>query len=270
MGVPLLLSGINIYPIKSARGLAQPAWDVDELGLRLDRRWMVVDAAGEFLSQRTCPRLALACPSLGDDGLTVRAPALPELAIPLSPPPGALLPVTVWGALTCGRPVSADADRWFTALLGTPCRLVYMPDEVVRPVDHTSARAGERTSFTDGFPFLLISQGSLDDLNGRLASPLPMNRFRPNLVVSGCAPFAEDGWAGFQIGAVRFRVAKPCARCVLTTVDQETAEKGVEPLRTLATYRRSAEGQVLFGQNLLHAGSGRLEVGMTVDLTEDS
>ena len=177
------------------------------------------------------------------------------------------MPVTVWGGETRGVPVSADADRWFTALLGHSCHLVFMRDDVVRPVRADYAFDGERTSYTDGFPFLLISEASLAELNRRLAEPLPMNRFRPNLVVAGAEPFAEDRWQGIRIGPVTFRVAKPCPRCVMTTVDQSRGiSTSTEPLRTLASFRRNTEGQVEFGQNLLHGGSGRLEVGMPVEL----
>jgi len=162
--------------------------------------------------------------------------------------------------------VDGGAGEWFTRLLGVRSQLVYMPDDVVRPVDPTYGVSTDRVSFADGFPFLLISQESLDDLNRRLAVPLPMNRFRPNLVVSGCAPFAEDGWPGFAAGGVEFRVVKPCARCVITTTDQATGERGREPLRTLATYR-NVGGKVMFGQNVIHRGTGSLELGNRVELT---
>jgi len=199
----------------------------------------------------------------------LRAPGTADLELPLEPPPGADVTVTVWAGETRGRPVSAGADRWVSAFLGIECRVVYMPDDVVRPVRPDYASDGERTSFTDGFPFLLISEASLDDLNQRLAAPVPMNRFRPSLVVAGAEPFAEDRWRRIRIGPVGFRVAKPCPRCVMTTVDQALGRSpSTEPLRTLATFRRNADGQVDFGQNLLHAGTGRLEVGMPVELLD--
>jgi uncharacterized protein YcbX len=264
----LRLSAINVYPLKSAGGLTQTSWDVDAFGLRHDRRWMLVDDSGAFLSQREHPRLALVRPEIGPVALTLRAPSVRDLTLPLEPA-GPELPVTVWGGETRGRVVSLQANDWFTALLGIACRLVYMPEEVVRPVREDYAANGERTSFTDGFPFLLISEASLSDLNRRLSAPVPMNRFRPNLVVAGADPFAEDAWRRIRIGTVTFRVAKPCPRCVMTTVDQSLgAMAGTEPLRTLATFRRNAEGQVDFGQNLLHAGTGRLQVGMPVELLD--
>lgn len=265
----LRLSAINVYPLKSAAGLSQTSWEVDSFGLRHDRRWMLVDESGVFLSQRVHPRLALIRPELRAGTLALRAPAAPGLELPLDRSIGSELTVTVWGGETRGRAVSAEADRWVTAFLGIDCRLVYMPEEVVRPVRPDYAFDGERTSFTDGFPFLLISEASLADLNRRLATPVPMNRFRPNLVVAGATPFAEDGWRRIRIGPLTFGVAKPCPRCVMTTVDQAMGmSPSTEPLRTLATFRRNAEGQVDFGQNLLHAGTGRLDVGMSVDVLE--
>jgi uncharacterized protein YcbX len=165
--------------------------------------------------------------------------------------------------------VSAPADGWISSVHAIACRRDNWPAYVVRPVRRDYAFDGERTSFTDGFPFLLISEGSLAELNRRLANPVPMNRFRPNLVVGGARPFDEDRWRRIRIGPVTFRVAKPCPRCVMTTVDQALGRSpSTEPLRTLATFRRNAEGQVDFGQNLLHRGTGRLEVGMPVELLD--
>ena len=265
----ITLSAINVYPVKSAGGLPQREWEVDDFGLRYDRRWMVVNEAGGFLSQRVHPKLALVRPELRPDSLVLRAPAMTDLAVTLEPEDGDDFAVTVWGGETSGAPVSPAADRWFTTLLGISCRFVFMRKDVVRPVRADYAFDGERTSFTDGFPFLLISEGSLADLNRRLPDPLPMNRFRPNLVVAGAEPFAEDRWRRIRIGSLTFRVAKPCPRCVMTTVDQSLGRPtSLEPLRTLATYRRNNEGQVEFGQNLLHAGSGRLAIGMAVELLE--
>jgi uncharacterized protein YcbX len=262
----LRLSAINVYPLKSAGGLPQTSWEVDSFGLRHDRRWMLVDESGDFLSQRAHPRLALIRPELRADALVLRAPGMPDLELSAKPI-GPDVTVTVWAGETQGRLVSAEADQWLTAFLGIGCRLVHMADEVVRPVRPDYAFDGERTSFTDGFPFLLISEASLADLNRRLAVPVPMNRFRPNLVVAGAEPFAEDRWRRIRIGPLTFRVAKPCPRCVMTTVDQALGHSpSTEPLRTLAAFRRNAEGQADFGQNLLHAGTGQLEVGMPVEL----
>jgi uncharacterized protein YcbX len=265
---PIQLTGITVYPVKSAGGIAVSEWEVDVRGLRWDRRWVVTDPAGQYFTQREHPRLALVRPALLRDALRLEAPGLPALEVPLAAPPGAPhVPVAVWEDRTWGVVVDGRAGEWFTRLLGVPSQLVHMPEDVVRPVDPTYGEPTDRVSFSDGFPFLLISQESLDDLNRRLAVPLPMNRFRPNLVVSGCAPFAEDGWWGFETGGIDFRVVKPCARCVITTTDQETGERGREPLRTLATYR-NVDGKVMFGQNVIHRGVGSLELGdRVVELT---
>lgn len=260
----LRLSSIHVYPIKSCGGLSPSEWDVDEFGLRHDRRWMVVDLTGDFVTQREEPRLALVRPALADDSLVLRAPGMRELRLPLTPPARDRVKVQVWGDLTEGVPVSPEAAQWLSRFLGRLVRLVWMPNDVVRDTDPEYA-VGHRVSFADGFGFLLISEASLTELNRRLEAPLPMNRFRPNLVVSGSDPFAEDGWRELRVGALELTVVKPCARCVTTTTDQETAERGVEPLRTLATFR-TRNGGVMFGQNLVHRGTGRVAVGTAVDV----
>jgi uncharacterized protein YcbX len=161
--------------------------------------------------------------------------------------------------------VSEDAAEWFSEFLGISCKLVAMTERSIRPVAKEYAVNNDVVSFADGYPFLLISEATLDDLNSRLATPVPMKRFRPNLVVKGCEPFAEDTWKEIQIGDAKFYVVKPCARCTIPTVDIETGEKGVEPLRTLATYR-NFENKVLFGQNLLPASNGTLSVGDAIQI----
>ena len=256
----LRLTALNIYPIKSARGIALGESEVDEFGLRYDRRWMVVDESGVFLSQRSHPRLALVVPSISDETLQIDAPGMPTLQTPLHPKATVATSVTVWDDTCPATWVGGRAAEWFSDFLGCACTLVHMADQVVRPVDPAFARPGVRVSFADGFPFLLISEESLADLNRRLAEPLPMNRFRPNLVVADGEPYAEDGWGRVEIGNVRLRVVKPCARCLVTTTDQATGERGKEPLRTLATYRK-VNGEVMFGQNVVHENTGRVRVG---------
>ncbi len=256
----LRLTGLHVYPVKSAAGLAPAAWDVDDFGLRHDRRWMVVDASGKMISQRTHPKLALVRPSIVEETLRLDTPGMPALELPLRPADGATASVVVWDDVCAARSAGERAARWFSDLLDADCRLVYMPEGTVRPADPAYAPEGARVSFADAFAFLLISEESLADLNGRLDSPLPMNRFRPNLVIAGGEPFGEDSLTPFGIGAVRFRAVKRCDRCVVTTTDQATLERGREPLRTLATYRRQ-DGKVYFGQNLVHEGRGRLHVG---------
>ena len=257
------LSGLHVYPIKSCGGITVEEWEVDERGLRHDRRWMLVDETGCFLSQRELPRMALIKVRLASDGLIVDAPGMSSLNVPFRPPNGRLLLASVWDDLVECLTVSDAADRWFSRFLGVGCRLVYLPEESVRPVDPAYGGPGDRVGLADGFPFLLISEASLAYLNSRLEQPVPMNRFRPNLVVGGCEPFAEDGWSLVRIGQITFRVVKPCARCSIPMVDQGSAVRGKEPLRTLAGYRSSG-GEVLFGQNLAHDGTGALNVGDAV------
>lgn len=262
------LGGLYVYPIKSAAGISLDSARVDERGIRLDRRWMVVDENGTFVSQREAPRLALIQVSAYQDGLTVKAPGMPSLELPLVPESKKRTLATVWGDAVESLRVGERADRWFGEFLGARCRLVYLPDDSVRPVDPDYGQPGDRVGLADGFPFLLISEASLDDLNERLEQPLPMNRFRPNLVVRGCEPFAEDGWRRVRVGEIEFRVVKPCARCVIATVDQATAATGKEPLRTLATYRKVGSN-VLFGQNLIHDSTGgSLRVGDAVEVLD--
>jgi uncharacterized protein len=262
----LRLAGLNIYPIKSARGIALQASGVDEFGLRYDRRWMVVDDAGRFLSQRSHPRLALVTTRIRGDTLEVDAAGMPTLQTPLQPSAAVTTTVTVWDD-SCGATwVGETAAEWFSELLDRPCSLVHMPGDMVRPADPSYAPPSSRVSFADGFPFLLLSEESLADLNRRLDEPLPMNRFRPNLVVAGGEPYGEDRWTRFEIGGIRLRIMKPCGRCVVTTTNQETGERGREPLRTLATYRKQ-EGEVMFGQNVVHEGPGHLRVGDPVLLS---
>jgi uncharacterized protein YcbX len=263
----IYLSQLHVYPIKSAGGIALNASEVDGRGLRHDRRWMLVDEAGSFMSQRRFPRMALIGVRIEPDRLVVDAPEMPSLEVPFEPPDGKLLLARVWDDLVEVSTVNGDADRWFGEFLGVRSKLVYLPDESVRPVDPAFAGSEDQVGLADGFPFLLVSEASLTDLNARLERPVPMNRFRPNLVVRGCEPFAEDGWRLIRIGTMTFRVAKPCARCTITTVDQETAATSKEPLRTLARFRR-AGNKVLFGQNLIHDATGALRVGSPVEVVQ--
>lgn len=261
------LSSIHFYPIKSCGGISVLTWPVDEFGLRHDRRWMVATPRGHFLTQRELPALALVRPSLAPPHLHLVAPGMEELVLPLDPQGGRPIATQVWDDAVQVVAPDHTADAWFSDYLGYEVVLAYMPADVVRPVDAFHAPKGGRASFADGFPFLLVGEASLADLNGRLEVPLPMNRFRPNLVVSGSAPFAEDDWRGISVGEIPMEVVKPCARCVVTTTDQETLERGQEPLRTLATYRRKDQ-KVMFGQNVVHYGTGRLRVGDVVTVPD--
>ena len=261
------LSQLHVYPIKSAGGIPLEASEVDERGLRHDRRWMLVDQTGGLMSQRRFPRMALIGVRIEPDHLAVEAPDMPPLEVPLRPPVRKLSLAQIWRDVVKVSTVGDDADRWFGEFLGVGCKLVYLLDESIRPVDPAYGRAADRVGLADGFPFLLVSEASLADLNARLERPVPMNRFRPNLVVRGCEPFAEDGWRLVRIGRITLRVVKPCARCTITTVDQQTSTSGKEPLRTLARFRR-AGNEVLFGQNLIHDDTGTLHTGDPVEVVQ--
>ena len=256
----LRLTALHVYPIKSARGIPVQEWEVDSFGLRYDRRWMVVDRQGKHITQRTHSALALVRPAIDGDALRVTAPGMPALELLLHPEPSVTTTAIVWDDACEAAWTGERSAAWFSEALGTPCSLVHMPINTVRPADPAFAPPGVRVSFADAFPFLLISEESLEDLNARLPAPLPMNRFRPNLVIRGDGPYVEDSLGAFRFGEIEFRVVKPCDRCVVTTTDQETTERGVEPLRTLATYRKVG-GEVMFGQNVVHLGTGRLSVG---------
>jgi uncharacterized protein len=261
------LSGLYVYPIKSMGGIPLEAWDVDGRGLRYDRRWMLVDEDSWFISQRELPRMARISVRIKADRVVVNAPRMTALELPLGATTGKTVPARIWDDVVEASPVGDDADRWFGEFLGVRCRLVFLPDESVRPVDPDYGEAGDQVGLADGFPFLLISEASLADLNARLERPLPMNRFRPNLVIGGCEAFAEDGWRVVRIGPLTFRVVKPCSRCAITTVDQERGATGKEPLRTLARFRKVGN-KVLFGQNLIHDGTGTLHTDDPVEIVQ--
>ncbi|MBI2814887.1 MAG: MOSC domain-containing protein [Opitutae bacterium] len=266
------LSGLFIHPVKSCRGLAVPSAGLDDYGLIGDRRFMVVNEAdGLFLTQRSHPRMALIETSLTPDTLILSAPKHGSISVPRasSPTPHASIQrrITVWKSTTAADDCGDEAAEWLSGFLGGSLRLVRMGGTFQRPIVKPTAQPGDVVSFADGYPFLVVSEASLADLNSRLKQPLPMNRFRPNLVVAGCAAFAEDAWTKIRIGEIVFRNAGPCARCPITATDQETAERGKEPLKTLATYRRDPDNptDVNFGVNLIHETKrGTVHVGDAV------
>lgn len=254
----LTLSALFVYPVKSLLGIALSESLVQSRGLQYDRRWMLIDADGRFVSQREIPAMVDLQPAFEASSLVVFSRKNPTLrvSVPLEPAVEEMpaMEVQIWDDRCPARVCAPAVNQWFSTQLGADLRLVYMPDTSQRQVDLRFAAEGQYVSFADGFPFLLIGEASLEDLNRRLAQALPMNRFRPNFVVQGSAPFAEDGWSDFRIGAVQFRAAKPCARCTITTTDQETGERAAEPLKTLSGYRRNGQ-KVLFGQNVLWTGA---------------
>jgi len=261
----MILSEINVYPIKSTKGIALQSALVERRGIQHDRRWMVVDDSGIFLSQRDYPRLALVSVAIRNSSLAASAPGMPSLDIPMKPSSKEAIKVQIHDDVTEGVSAGEEARKWFTDFLGVSCRVVYMPEEVLRPVNPKYGAEEDIVSFADAFPLLLISEATLDDLNSRLRIPVPMNRFRPNIVVKGCGAYDEDRWGKIRVGEMIFDVAKPCARCVTPTVDQATGVAGKEPLATLSKYR-NAGGNVLFGQNIIPEKSGTLRMGDSFEI----
>lgn len=260
------LTAITMYPVKSIRGISLAAADVEPEGLAGDRRWVIVDDTGTFISQRTAPRLATVRGRIAGAGLVLAAPGRPPLPIEPGDGDGARLQVTVWQDVVDARGGYDRADDWLSTFLDRSCRLAFMDDRCRRPLGPAAGSGEQVVSFADGYPCLLIGDASLADLNGRLEHPLPMDRFRPNLVVTGAGAYAEDRWRRLAIGAAEFSVAGPCARCNVTTVDQATGTAGgPEPLKTLATYRQGPRG-VEFGVNLRVERPGRISNGDRVTI----
>jgi uncharacterized protein YcbX len=265
----LTVSELYIYPIKSLGGIALNTATLTDRGFEYDRRWLLVDEHNQFLTQREVNTMALLKVQLTEQGLLVQHIGDPgtTLLIPFQPEITESMMVTVWSNHCRAYRVSDVADAWFSKQLGLPCRLVYMPDSTHRFIDSRYAHHKEITSFSDAFPLLLIGQASLDDLNGRLPAPMPMNRFRPNIVFTGGTAFLEDSMKHFEINGIHFFGVKPCARCVITTIDQQTGEMAKEPLKTLSTYR-TKRNKIYFGQNLLYQGTGVVSIGDTITIHE--
>jgi len=266
--VRLRVDGLYCYPVKSCGGTTLVTATVGPRGIVGDRQWMVVDDSGEFLTQRELHRMALVSPRLLHNGLLeLSAPGMPPLTVTAAVRQDRV-DVSIWRDRCVAIDEGQSAAEWLTAFLEARCRLVRFPDDATRRVDPEYAGPNDQVGFADGFSFLLTSRASLDDLNQRLTAPLPMNRFRPNIVVSGGEAFEEDRWKRIRVGGITFAVVKPCARCVTTTVDQQTGEASREPLRTLATFRNVTGRGVMFGQNLIHDQSGVLHVGAEVAVLE--
>lgn len=262
------VSGLFIYPVKGCRGLCVPSAQLDALGLAGDRRFLIVDESGKFVSQRTVPRLITIDTALTATALRLDNPVFGAIEVPLGSDASApkLRPVEVWNdrglvAEDCGEAVAS----WLSSVVRVRVSLVRIGPAFLRPIKNHPT---ENVSFADAYPLLVVSQASLDDLNDHLVAageePVPMNRFRPNLVVEGCSPYAEDTWKGVQIGSTRLRPGGACIRCIVTTTDQSTGVRGKEPLKTLATYRLAPSGEsgVIFGQNYIHETKrGEIRVG---------
>lgn len=261
------VADIRIYPVKGLRGHSVSEAVVEPWGLAGDRRYMVVDPAGRFVTQRQVPRMAVVAADLVAGGLELTGPGLERIAVAEPGADAAPAAATVWKSDVLARDAGPEAAAWLSAALGIACRLVFMAEPAsARPVDPDFSDPRDRVSFADGFPLLVTNDASLSDLNARLPVPVGMDRFRTNVAVAGAEPWAEDGWARLHIGAVPFAGTKDCARCAVTTVDQDTGVRSddTEPLRTLARFRRKAGGRIIFGQNLIPRGLGRIAVGDAV------
>lgn len=260
------VNSLYIYPIKSTAGICLPKAQVEELGLAFDRRFVVSDPAGQFITARTEPRLCLVQTTLTEQGLVLSAPNMPALTLLYEKFSHQYQKVTVWGDEIAGQLCCNIANVWFSDYLQRPCVLLFFGQDSYRERKVNTDKA-RKLAFADGYPLLLISQASLDDLNQHLSNnqqqAVSMAQFRPNIVVDNCLPFAEDGWQQIRIGKVEFKVSKPCERCLFTTVNPQNAEQHPErqPLSMLKSFRQTHNGEVLFGQNLIALNSGQIKAG---------
>lgn len=264
------VASLHIYPVKGCRAVDLSEAAVERRGLAHDRRWMIVDGNGKFISQREQPKLATIVTAI-ENGNLVLAHDGGKITVNTPSPDADRLPVTLWKQQIEGFTAGSDADGWLSGYLGIPCRLVYQGG-LPRGVSPQYAPEGTMASYADGFPLLITVTASLDDLNKRMPSPLPMNRFRPNIVIKGAPAWAEDSWKKLRIGAIDIDISKPCTRCVVTTIDQQTGAKDSnEPLKTLKDFRllrTPALTGVVFGQNAVPLATGSIKTGDTVQILE--
>jgi len=260
-----ILSDLHIYPVKSTAGLRLERTFVEQAGIAFDRRFVVADGQGHFLTARKYPSLLRVQATPTSDGLILGAAGQANIRLRYSEFSQDYRQVRIWEDEVQGQPCSPAADRWLSDYLGVECQLLYFGPASSR---FTALSPEAPVAFADGYPLLLISQGSLDDLAERTPAQIRMSQFRPNLVITGCEPYAEDHWKRIRIGSLELALVKPCSRCVMVNLDPDSAERHPqqEPLRTLATYRRGDKGQVYFGQNLVPLNDAVLEVGMPVEI----
>jgi len=258
----ITLKDIHVYPIKSTAGIALSTSWVDNIGLPFDRRFVVSDPSGQFITARTEPKLCLIQANITDTGLVITAPDMPVLTIDFSQCLAQYQDVTVWKDRISAQRCAEHIDLWFSQYLQKNCQLMFFGEASSRKV----SKSNNPVAFADGYPLLLISQASLDDLNSRLTPPVTMDHFRPNIVIQDCDPFEEDNWKHIRIGEVEFELTKPCSRCIFTTVNPITGDKHpqMEPLKTLKGYRQVLSGDVMFGQNLIPLNKGQIKTGDTL------
>lgn len=265
----LKLSKIFFYPVKSMGGVSIKTSLITDRGLQYDRRWLLVDENNVFITQRVLPEMALLSTSIKDGMIQIKHKTknIESISFPHKIDNGKELKIKIWNDSCTALHYDNALDNWLGKTLNINCKLVFMPDTTYRPVDKNYGNKNDVVSFADGFPFMVIGQSSLNDLNKRLKTPLPINRFRPNFVFTGGEPFEEDHLKKIKIGDVMFSFVKPCARCVITTTDQETSERNKEPLLTLSSYRK-VNNKIMFGQNLIHQNLGKVTVGDEVIVLE--
>ena len=260
------LSEIFVYPVKSLGGISVNSAFAGERGLKYDRRFLLVDENGVFITQRDFSQLALLKLSFIENGFNIlNTKDNSHTLIPFESDSKEVINVTIWDDVCNALRVNKDLDNWFSKAISKNCSLVYMPDYEKRIVEKKYIDEDHIVSFADAYPYLIIGQSSLDDLNTRLDRPIPMNRFRPNFVFTGGKPYEEDVWKDFRIGNAEFKAVKPCARCVITTTNQDTAERNVEPLKTLSKYR-NVNNKVMFGMNVVCNQRGNISVGEKIIL----
>jgi len=265
----LTVTQLSIYPVKSCRGIGLTSMAIGEWGPEWDRRLMLIDENGKFVTARKHPQLLTVVVALGIGELVLSATGHNTIRLR----PEALekaqrrVDSTIWRDQVEACIVSEEASQWFSEILGIPVQLVYMPESAFRPVDRRYFDGKQRVGFADSFPFLMTHQPSLDELSQRIQAPLSMRRFRSNIVVDGGVPWQEDGWSKLKIGPLSFAVVKPCSRCVMTTIEPDTLAISKEPLKTLSGFRKTDSG-VTFGQNLVHLNQGVIQVGDPVEVLQ--
>jgi len=265
----ITLSSLFIYPVKSLAGIQVNTWEVIKTGFKYDRQWMLVDAENCFLSQRRLPKMALIKTAIQAQKLILSAPNKKDLILNLHPNnTSKIISIDIWDEDCQAQTISQEANQWLSDFLGQECTLVYQAEDTIRTVDPKYARPDDQASFSDGFPFLIVSDASLSLLNQQTGLNLSMQRFRPNLVLTGCDSYEEDTWRRITIGDIGFRLPKACSRCSVPQINPETALiDSKEPLRTLSRTRQW-QNKVFFGQNALHNQIGILKIGDTVSIQE--
>lgn len=263
----LSIHSLHVYPVKSCRGIDLSRAELVQTGIRYDRHWMLVDEQGDFLSQRKYPNMATIACTLLEHTLVITAPDQSVLEVPLEQTPDRVRSVNIWDDKCNAAIVSPQASAWFSQVLGLNCDLVFLPESEHRQVDPRYAAPGQIVGFADGFPLLIVSLASIGTLNDKLEQKVSIDRFRPNIVIDGCPAHAEDEWSRIAIGDIEIQLAKPCSRCVIPSIHQQTSDKHPNLLKALASYRRY-DNKILFGQNGLHNNHGKLHVGQTITLVD--